>query len=53
MTTEPFLSAEIEYRRERAMQGRSRARTQVAARPRRSPRTGRVRSLVHLFATGH
>jgi hypothetical protein len=53
LLTEPFLSAEIDYRRERAMGGRG-THTSVPVRSRRRPtRTRRARTLVHRLATGH
>ena len=53
LLTEPFLSAEVDYRRERAIGGRY-ARTSLPVRVRRQPeRTHRARRLVHRLATGH
>jgi len=52
LLTEPFVSAEIEYRRERAMSGRN-GRLLPVVRNRRAPRTHRALTFVHRFATGH
>lgn len=53
MQNEPFLSAEVDYRRERAMQAMP-ARRQAArpARPARRVRSG-VRAMAHYVVTGH
>ena len=50
MLTEPFVSAEMEYRRERSKGGRSRS---WRSAPARRPRTSRARALRHRIATGH
>ena len=48
--TERFVSAEIEYRRERALTGRNR---RLVAVPASRPRPPRALSFVHRVATGH
>lgn len=50
MLTEPYVSAELEYRRERSKGGRSRS---WRSAPARRPRTSRAWSLRHRIATGH
>jgi hypothetical protein len=52
LLTEPFVSAEIEYRRERAMTRRNGRLLPVVPR-RREARTHRALSFVHRIATGH
>ena len=50
---EPFVTAELDYRRERAIAGRH-GRTSLPVKSRRQPsRTHRARTLVHRLATGH
>jgi hypothetical protein len=51
LLTEPFVSAEIDYRRERAMAGRNR-RSLLPVPPKRE-RKHRARSFAHRIATGH
>ena len=53
LLTEPFLSAEIDYRRERATGGRGTHTSQPVRRRRPSTRTSRARLLMHRFAVGH
>ena len=51
--TEPFITAELDYRRERAIADRhGRTSRPVKSRPQPS-RTHRARTLVHRLATGH
>jgi hypothetical protein len=56
-STEPFLSAEVDYRRERAMQAMAGSRSAPrsiprAARPVRRTRH-RARTVAHYLVTGH
>ena len=53
LLTEPFLSAEIDYRRERAMGGRGTHTSRPVSRRRLTTRTSRARLFVHRFAVGH
>ena len=52
LLTEPFVSAEVAYRRERAATGRPHTSPSVRT-SKRSARTARARAFGHRLATGH
>ena len=53
LLTEPFISAEVDYRRERALGGRDTRISLPVRRRQATPRTHRFGLLRHRIAVGH